>query len=120
MHGKFGACASGFANRRLQAVVNEYGLSLELSRSWELGQLSFDAGLGGGGALFTQRFEMRGRAPARESLSPFLLVASVAGFDLEHGYTLGLELQGETHFLRLDERAVEFSLRVGMFLRRWF
>ena len=120
LHGKFGLCSSGFANRRVQAVVNEYDLALKVSRNWDLGALSFDAGLGGGAALFTQRFKTRGLAPSRESMSPFLLLATGTALDLEGGYTLGLDVQGETHFLRLEESAVEFSLRVGMFVRRWF
>lgn len=124
LRGAFGVCNSTFENRRISATVNEYDFALRASRGWDFGRLSFDAAVGGGGALFTQQFRTRGSAPSRASWSPFLLVATDTSIDLANGYALGFELRGETHFLRLAEStggssAVQFALRLGLFVRRW-
>lgn len=113
IHGRAGACTARFRTERLSAVVNEFDLELRLSHTWDVSILSLDVGLGGGGALFTQRFETTRTAPPRNSASPYLLVQ--AGMGLAMGrFGVGLDLSGETHFLRLvGSETIQFALRAS-------
>jgi hypothetical protein len=120
-----GLCTSRFSNQRVEATTNEYDLELRLARTWDIAPLSIDAGLGAGGALFTQRFETRGSASSRDSLSPYLVIGVGAGLTLGSGYSLGVDLSGETHLLRMEpdhgSRGVgELALRVSAALLKAF
>ncbi len=84
-------------------------------------------GLGGGAALFTQRFETRGLAPDRTTLAPFISVLAALGYDLGGGFHVDLDLAAETHFLRVQERAsaapsavVGFALRPSLIFGKRF
>jgi len=124
---RLGACTSEFSNERVRARVNEYDFELRLGRAFDVSALSFDVGLGGGAALFTQRFEAPGVAPGRDSLSPYVLLDAAAGFELGRGYLTGIGAAGETHFLRFESQSDtrkqplgEFAARVNAFVRKWF
>lgn len=117
---RIGACTSQFSNSRVEAVVNEYDLEFRFVRTWDISFISLDLGLGGGAALFTQRFETELIAPPRDSLSPYLLINAEASADLGAGYALGLGIAGETHLLRLEAKddgsprnPCAFALRVN-------
>jgi len=97
-----GACTSQFSNQRVEATVNEYDFELRLARTWDIAPLALDAGLGGGAALFTQRFETRGSAAPRTSLSPYILLGVGASLAFGAGYALGVDVSGETHLLRME------------------
>jgi hypothetical protein len=99
---RVGLCTSRFSNQRIDATTNEYDLELRLARTWDISPLSIDADLGAGAALLTQRFETRGRASSRDSLSPYLVIGVGAGLTLDAGYSLGVDLSGETHLLRME------------------
>jgi hypothetical protein len=122
-----GACTSEFSNQRVDARTNEYNLELRLSHTWDISPLAIDLGLGGGGALFTQRFETAGNAPPRDSLGPYLMIETGAAVELGGGFALGAGVAGETHFLRIDSRSSssdrpigEFAARFSGFARKWF
>lgn len=116
------ACTSSFENQRVSATTNEYDLELRLGRTWDAGPFSFDVGLGGGAALFTQRFQTAGSATPRESLSPYVLLGAGAAVELGGGFATGADLAGETHFMRSDAAArdAEFAFRGTLFVRKWF
>lgn len=124
--GRAGMCTSGFSNARVDGVTNEYDLEARLARTWDLAFMSFDVGLGGGAALFTQRFDTRGSAAPRDALSPYVLIAAGASRELGVGYGIALEVAGETHFLRFEtadhatRAPVEFAVRVGTALSKAF
>jgi hypothetical protein len=102
-----GLCTSRFSNGRVQATTNEYDLELRLARTWDIAPLALDAGLGAGAALFTQRFETRGEATPRNSLSPYIVIGVGASLALGAGYALGVDVSGETHLLRMESAAGE-------------
>jgi hypothetical protein len=92
--------------RRVRAVVNEYDLELRASRTFDVAFLSLDVGLGAGAALFTQRFQTRGTAPNRDSLSPYLLLGGGASFDLGAGYCSASTPPAKRTFCASNPRAV--------------
>jgi hypothetical protein len=102
LRARAGACTSRFENGRIAAITNEFDLELRFTHSWDLAPFALDVGLGGGAALFTQRFETRGEAPARNSLSPYALIGAGASYALGRGYALGVDVSGETHLLRFE------------------
>jgi hypothetical protein len=102
LRARAGACTSRFENARVAATTNEIDLELRFAHSWDLAPFALDVGLGVGAALFMQRFETRGRAPARDSLSPYALIGAGASYALGGGYALGLDVTGETHLLRFE------------------
>ena len=68
--------------------------------------------------LFHQRFETRGRAPARTTAAPFVQLTAGADYDFGSGYYLALDLAAETHFLPIahspdgsEHGPVSFALR---------
>lgn len=84
----------------------------------DAGDWSFGAGLGGGLSLFTQAFETRRHAPARQSAAPFLLLSAHASYELGAGFDVLLELAAETHFLRYQASALDpEETKVGFALR---
>jgi hypothetical protein len=123
---RLGMCTSTFSNERIEARVNEYDLELRVARGLDVSIFSFDVGLGAGAALFMQRFETRGLAPGRDSVSPYLLLDAGAGVELGEGYVAGVGAAGETHFLRFESESEaarpmgEFAARVNGFVRKWF
>lgn len=122
---RLSACTSSFENERIHAVTNEYDLDLRVAKTWDVGRLSVALGLGGGAALFTQRFETAGRAPPHDSLNPYVLVEAGAAADLGAGFAAGLDAGGETHFLSVEmrgetSRSAEFAGRLSIFARKWF
>ena len=68
--------------------------------------------------MFTQRFEVRGEAPQRYSLVPFLLLGATLSLDIHRGLYATVDLSAETHFLPLLretlERSVSFALRTSL------
>jgi len=111
-------CTATLETAALDAAVNAYDASLHVRRVWDLGDVSLGAGLGGGVTLFSQVFDTRGRAPMRQTLAPFVLLAAHAGFDLGGGFDLRLEVAGETHFLRYQASALDAQeTKVGFGLR---
>jgi hypothetical protein len=122
LRARAGACTSRFDNGRITAVTNEFDLELRFTHTWDFAPLALDIGLGAGAALFMQRFETRGVAPARNSLSPYALIGGGANWSLGAGYAFGLDVAGETHLLRfeagsgssgLGESALRVSAAVG-------
>ncbi|HKP58329.1 MAG TPA: caspase family protein [Polyangiales bacterium] len=111
-------CMSGFSNMDLQAHTNAYDLDARVHRAWDLDLVSIELGLGGGASLFTQQFDLRGDAPQRYSLVPFLLLGATASIDIHRGLYASLDLSAETHFLPLlrdtVERSVSFALRMSL------
>lgn len=115
---RVGACTSQFSNQRIDAVVNEYNLELRFARTWDVSFVSLDLGSGAGAALFSQRFDTRGIAPPRDSLTPYLLIGAGASAELGAGYTVGLGVAGETHFLKLDSKSGSHQPKIGAFALR--
>jgi hypothetical protein len=117
-------CTSGFSNMDLSANTLAYDLDARVHRAWDLDLLSIELGLGGGASLFTQRFELRGQAPTRYSLVPFLLLGATASIDLRHGVYASADLSAETHFMPLlrdsFERSVSFAVRASLGLGKRF
>lgn len=111
-------CTSGFQNGALHANTNAYDLDARVHRAWDLGLLSVELGLGGGTSLFTQSFEVRGTAPARQSLVPFLMVGGTASVDIKHGVYASLDVAAETHFVAVQRETIEhdvnFAMRVSL------
>lgn len=114
---RLSACTSGFANAGSRATTNAYDLDARVHRAWDLDRVSIELGLGGGASLFSQHFEVRGEAPARHSIVPFLLVGATGNLDLASGWYASLDASAETHFLRVlrddVERAVSFAVRIS-------
>ena len=88
--------------------------------------MSFELGLGAGSAV-RAALRDRGHAPARDALAPFLVVGAGAALDLRRGWYAGVDLAGETHFLRLQEHPeaaahtqVAFALRTSLMFGKQF
>jgi hypothetical protein len=120
-------CTSGFENTMLNATTNAFDAEARVVRVWDVPWVSFDLGLGAGGSLFVQHFETRGQAPTRDTLAPFLVVGAGAALDLRRGWYAGVDLAGETHFLRLQEHPeaaahtqVAFALRTSLMFGKQF
>ncbi|HMI94550.1 MAG TPA: hypothetical protein VK509_24420, partial [Polyangiales bacterium] len=122
LRARAGACTSRFDNARVAAITNEFAAELRFAHTWDLAPLALDIGLGAGAALFMQRFETRGLAPARNSLNPYALIGAGASWTIGAGYALGLDVAAETHLLRfeqgssssgLGESALRFSAMAG-------
>ena len=107
---RLSACTSGFANPSLRATTNAYDLDARVHRAWDLDRWSFELGLGGGASLFRQHFAVRGEAPVRNSLVPFLLLGATASLELQSGLYASLDASAETHFLRVQREEVEHSV----------
>jgi hypothetical protein len=121
------ACTSQLEGAGLSATVNAYDLSLRVKRVWDFASWSLGAGLGGGMSMWTQAFATMGRAPGRQSAAPFLMLVAQASYDLTTGWSVVLEVAGETHFLRFqrdalspEETAVGFAVRPSLGLGKSF
>lgn len=123
---RFGTCASSLENSVLRASVLSYDLELHIFHAWELSRLSLEIGLGGGAVLFDQHFEIRGNAPARLTLAPFIAPGIGSQLDLGAGYHVDLSLSAETYFMRVqnaDQRTpltAAFALRARLGLGKYF
>jgi hypothetical protein len=120
-------CTSGFENAMLSATTNAFDAEARVVRVWDVPWLSFDVGLGAGASLFIQHFETRGQAPTRNTLAPFLVVGAGVALDLRRGWYGGLDLAGETHFLRLQSlpqlgahTQAAFALRTSLMFGKQF
>lgn len=89
--------------------------------------MAVDVGVGGGAALFHQRFDASLPVPGRTSLVPFLEVTGGATVDLGGGYYVTADAAGETYFFELErspegtgERAVAFAVRSTLGVGRRF
>lgn len=95
-------CFGGFDNERLTARVIEAELGARLTHTWDVGPFALQVGVLLGGALLTQSFETRGRAPSRRALA------------LEVGAGAGIELPlAGSSYLLLDGYLVTYGLREG-------
>lgn len=116
---RFGACHSGFDNAIIESSANAYDLDLRVSRSWDVGRVALELGVGGGLSLFTQTFLTSGRAPTRQTLAPFFAIGAAALFDLGwHGVYLRLDVAAETHFISIRTNALSDAERAGHFAVR--
>lgn len=127
---RLSGCQSGFENDMLSATSTAIDGEIEVFHAWDSSWssiLSFELGLGGGGALWSQSFDTSGEAPSKHSLVPFLAVTAAAGFDLGAGFQLALHAAAETHFIPLQSTAWEgtstevgFALRTTLQLAKYF
>jgi hypothetical protein len=124
---RLGMCASSFDNRDLRATTLAYDLDLRIQRTWDVGPLALELGLGGGATLFRQHFELAGDAPDRNSLVPFVSIGAGAALGLSGGFYLDLDIAGETHFMALErsaalpvEHSVRFAVRTSLGVGKYF
>lgn len=115
---RLSGCESGFERATLEAETRAFDVELWLSRAWDVSIISFDLGLGGGVALFSQRFRTPGRAPARDTAAPFVALGGGVTLDLSAGYYVRLELAAETYFLRVQDTALDEASVRGSFALR--
>jgi len=127
LRARAGTCASELANQVLTASVRAYALQLDLYHAWELSRVTLEIGLGAGVSLFDQRFDTRGRAPARLSAAPFIAPGLAARLDLSGGFYGDLHVAAETHFLRLIDASerdpylgIAFVVRSGLAVGKYF
>jgi hypothetical protein len=124
---RISGCSGGFENEVLRAATSAYDLELRVYRAWDVSALSFNLGLGGGLALFTQTFHTSGDAPARQTAAPFLTLVAGILLDLGAGFYAGSDLGAETYFLRVQRTAldaphmqVSFALRPSLGVTKRF
>lgn len=124
---RLGACTSSSETAFLDTTTNEYDVTLAALRTWDLPWVSLGLGMGGGAALFDQRFDTNGRAPDRRAVSPLLFLTASATIDIAQGYFVGADVRTETHFLNVQEttqsdpeRRAAFSARVAAVAGRQF
>jgi hypothetical protein len=112
-----GACQSELQNAALHATVLGYDVRAAGYHAWDLGAVALEIGLGAGLTLFHQQFETRGKAPAQRALALFTALHVGADLHLSRGFYLALQASGETHFMRIRQRAPRETLRVGFAVR---
>jgi hypothetical protein len=98
---RFSACSSAIQNTLLLTDVMAYDVAGQVYRAWDYRWLTFELGIGSGIALFSQRFQTRGVAPARDSIVPFVSFGGSAEANLPEGFYAGVGLSAETHFMRV-------------------
>ncbi len=123
-------CHGGFDNARVAAGSTAMDLELQMLRLWDPAwarDLALELGLAGGAALWSQRFDTRGDAPARQTVAPFLGIVAGVGVDLGAGVQLTAQAGAETHFMRVQtqewrepESEVGFALRSTLQLAKYF
>lgn len=118
---RLGACRSGFDNAVVDATTDELHISIAALRAFDLPFASLALGLGGGMTVTNQRFDTLGDAPDRRSAAPFVAAKANATFHLVSAVFLGLDLDAETHFIRLQtsanqdpEQRTAFALRSAL------
>jgi hypothetical protein len=79
-----------------------YDAAAQVYRAWDHRWLTFELGIGSGLSLFSQRFETRGVAPARNSLVPFVSFGGSVEANLAEGFYAGVGIAAETHFMRVE------------------
>jgi hypothetical protein len=124
---RLSACQTGYDNSHLEAQTRAVDADVRVTHAWDFALVAVDIGVGGGAALFHQRFEGSVPVPSRTSLVPFLEVTGGAAVDLGAGYYLTADAAGETYFFELErspegtsERAVAFALRSTLGVGRRF
>jgi hypothetical protein len=124
---RLGACTSSSESAFLDTTTNEYDVTLAALHTWDLPWVSLGLGMGGGAAIFDQRFDTSGRAPDRRAVSPLLFLTGSATVDIARGYFVGADVRTETHFLNVrettqsdPERRAAFAARVAAVAGRQF
>lgn len=102
MRARFSACSSELRNELLSTDVMAYDAAAQVYRAWDYRWLTFELGIGSGISLFSQRFETRGVAPARDSIVPFVSFGGSVEANLPEGFYAGVGLAAETHFMRVE------------------
>jgi hypothetical protein len=127
VHARLGACQGGYDNRHLEARTSAVDADVRVTHSWDFSLLAVDVGVGGGAALFNQRFDGSVPVPARTSLVPFLEITGGATVDVGRGYYVTADAAGETYFFELErsppgtsERTVAFAVRTTLGVGRRF
>jgi hypothetical protein len=93
-----GACRSSFGNDVLSARADEIGIDLSAAHVWDFSAVSLSFGGAAGASWLRQRFETRGRAPARDSLGLSVGALVSASFELTRGFHLFAEPLGQVLF----------------------
>ena len=125
--GRIGTCFSELQAAGPQASVRAHDAALRLHYAWDLPAVTLLTGFGAGLSIFDQRFETRGSAPTRVSVAPFVALGLGARLGLSRGWYLGLDADGQTHFLRIidpaeptDPLVVGFAVRTSALVGKQF
>lgn len=108
---RLAACRGGTSNRYLDATHDQLAAEVRLTRAWDLRAVTLGAGLLGGAAVLSQRFESASAAPRRDSLAGTLGVTVFATRDLSRRVYFTAELDGATWLFREESASGETSLR---------
>lgn len=117
---RLGVCTASSDNEALTTTLTGYGLAARVYRAWDIGPLTLELGLGPGLTYFAQSFETRGTAPEHDALVPYVAVGGGAALDLGTGLYTGIDVDVETHLLRIDDSVheahdeVSFGARFGL------
>lgn len=100
---RLGACKSDSQNIYVSADVMEYDLELALGKAWDVHRFTFEVGVAGGLALFTQEFATVNEASSRQTLTPFFGIDVTPSYDVWHGIHAGVTAGVATYLLSLQE-----------------
>lgn len=91
----FGACRSQFDNAVLSARADELGGEASAAHVWDLSRVSVSVGIALGASWLRERFQTRGRAPARDTFAFSGGALIGASLDVSHGYHMLADALGE-------------------------
>lgn len=121
---RLSACHGTFANRSLSASADQLALEVRGGHAWDIGPLAIDLGITGAVQVMQERFDTRGVAPTRTSISARVDAGALLTLPLGRLRLVG-EIAGQTHFFSVEDQAgatsgtARFAIRAMLGLGIW-